>query len=74
MSYWNLKVYDSDDGTERETLRGLTYARVNTLLGIFDREGIKAQAMEYNDEGSEMLDSRGVNLSHTPQTTPHEKD
>lgn len=60
MSYWNIKVYDEDG--ERETLRGHTYATVNTLLTIFDREGVKAQAMKYDDEGSEMLDSEGVNL------------
>lgn len=59
--YWNIKVYDSDDGRERETIRGLNPARKHTLMKIFKREGLKAQAMKYNEEGSEMLDSEIVN-------------
>lgn len=59
MSYWNVKVYDEDG--ERETLRGLSYGRANALMRIFERENVKAQAMEYDDEGEEMLDSESVN-------------
>lgn len=61
MPYWDIKVYDSDDGYERETIRGLNHAKVHTLMTIFEREGIQAQAMQYDDEGSTMLDSESVN-------------
>jgi len=49
ISHWNIKLYD-DDGRERETLRGLTYARKETLMQIFEREGVHAQSSAYNDE------------------------
>lgn len=59
MTYWNIKVYDEDG--ERETLRGLPPARAGTLMRIFDREGVKAQAMEYEDDGESMASSDSVN-------------
>lgn len=59
--YWNIKVYDSDDGSERETIRGLNLVKKDTLMTVFDREGVQAKAMAYDDEGSEMLQSESVN-------------
>lgn len=50
IDYWNVKVYNSK-GQERETLRGLTYARMTTLVQIFKREEIQAQAIPYNEDG-----------------------
>lgn len=58
-TYWNVKVYDEDG--ERETLRGLPYGRAVALMQIFEREGVKAQAMEYTKDGEEMVDSDSVN-------------
>jgi hypothetical protein len=50
-SYWNIKVY-GDNGRERETLRGLNYARTDTLMTIFEREGVQAQAIPYEEDGT----------------------
>ncbi len=49
ISHWNIKLYD-EDGHERETLRGLTYARKETLMQIFEREGVHAQSSAYTDD------------------------
>lgn len=59
--YWNIKVYDSDDGSERETIRGLNATKKDTLMRIFDREGIQAQAMQYNDDGEFVEGGASVN-------------
>jgi hypothetical protein len=57
VDYWNITVYD-DDGQERETLRGLTYSRVDALLDIFERENIQARASAYDENGCSV--SEGV--------------
>lgn len=55
---WNVKVYDGQ--RERETLRGVPVARKDTLMTIFNREGVKAQALKYDSDG-EMVESESVN-------------
>ena len=63
IEYWNIKVYDEE--RERETLRGLTVARMNTLMSIFDREGVQAQEMPYDADGKFVHgESKSVNWGH----------
>lgn len=59
--YWNIKVYDSETGEEQETIRGIHVGHKDTLMRIFDREGVQAQAMAFDDDGEEMLQSESVN-------------
>lgn len=58
-SYWSVKLYE--DERERETIRGLTTVKKDTLMRVFDRLGVKAQALGYNEDGSSMLESETVN-------------
>lgn len=72
--YWNVKVYDAD-GRERETIRGLTAVRASTLMRIFDREGVRAQSMGFDESGEKMLDSTSVNWDqHSLQSDTDQED
>lgn len=51
VSHWSIKVYDTN-GREKETIRNINTVSKDTILQIFDREGIQAQAMPYDSEGS----------------------
>lgn len=59
MSYWNIKFYNGY--RELETVRGLTEVQADTLMQVFEREGLHAQAIQYDSDGKKMLDSRTVN-------------
>jgi len=63
MSYWDIKVYDGNE--EKETLRGVSWATKKTLMQIFDREGIKAVAMEVKDDRSGYIQRESVNLDNS---------
>lgn len=51
ISHWNIKVYDQS-GTERETIRNLNGISKDTILQIFKREDIQAQALPFDSSGS----------------------
>lgn len=51
VDHWDVKVYD-DEGDERETIRGLNSVKKDTVMKIFEREGIQAQSMPYSEDGS----------------------
>jgi DNA-binding Lrp family transcriptional regulator len=55
VAYWDVKVYD--DGKERETIRGLTTTVKDTLLQVFDRNGVAAKALPYTKTG-EFIDGK----------------
>lgn len=61
IHHWSVKVYDGT--AEKETVRGLSLVQKNVLMNIFDREGVRAQALAYNGDGSRMIDSESVNWS-----------
>lgn len=58
-AFWDIKVYD--DGQETDTIRGLSFSRANQLMGIFDREGVHATAMGYDEDGETMIRLETVN-------------
>lgn len=61
IHYWDVKVY-GDDGEEKETIRGITASQKITLMQLFDREGIQAQAIAYTEGGTRRL-GESVNWS-----------
>jgi|AntDeeMinimDraft_4_1070355.scaffolds.fasta_scaffold04638_6 hypothetical protein len=63
IDYWNVKVYDGPN--ERETIRGVTTTQKDVLLSVFDREGVKAQAMAYDDEGGFVRGTETVGKSES---------
>lgn len=44
---WDMTFYD--DGSEKETVRGLSYGQAHVLASALDREGADAVAVEYKD-------------------------
>ena len=50
IDHWSIKVYSS--GREKETIRNINTVSKDTIMQVFEREGIKAQAMPYDSSGS----------------------
>ena len=46
LTWWDIKLFG--DGLEKETLRMLNRRRKDELMQVFQRLGVKAQAIEWN--------------------------
>lgn len=61
MRRWTIQVFDEDE--VGEAIHGLTHAQTITLMEIFEREGVAAKAIEYDETRTPTGVSETVNLN-----------
>lgn len=65
MKRWDIIILE--DGEQQEVVHGLTQAQTITLMSLFERSGITAKAIEYDENREPTGESDIVNPGNQRQ-------